>query len=41
MQLTNKAKLVDRRPLSIAEKIYLPAILKEWESRFRIFLKRR
>jgi len=28
MQLTNKAKLVDRKPLSIAEKIYLPAILK-------------
>ena len=28
MQLTNKAKLVDRKPLSIAEKIYLPAIIK-------------
>ncbi|MBY0477069.1 MAG: NADH-quinone oxidoreductase subunit I [Chitinophagaceae bacterium] len=28
MQLTNKAKLVDRKPMSIAEKIYLPAIFK-------------
>ena len=28
MQLTNKAKLVDRKPMSVAEKIYLPAIFK-------------
>ena len=28
MQLTNRAKLVDRRPLSLAERMYVPAILK-------------
>ncbi len=28
MQLTNRAKPVDRRPLNLLEKIYLPAILK-------------
>ncbi|HEX2536420.1 MAG TPA: 4Fe-4S binding protein, partial [Chitinophagaceae bacterium] len=28
MQLTNKAKQVDRRPMSFWEKMYLPAIAK-------------
>jgi NADH-quinone oxidoreductase subunit I len=28
MQLTNRAKLVDRSPMTFGEKIYLPAILK-------------
>lgn len=28
MQLTNRAKPVDRKPMNIAEKIYLPAIFK-------------
>lgn len=28
MQLTSKAKPVDRRPLSFMEKLYLPAIAK-------------
>jgi len=28
MQLTNRAKLVDRKPLSLAERLYVPAILK-------------
>jgi len=28
MQLTNRAKPVDRRPMNLLERIYLPAILK-------------
>lgn len=28
MQLTNRAKSVDRRPMSLAERLYLPAIFK-------------
>jgi len=28
MQLTNRAKPVDRRPMSLAERLYLPAIFK-------------
>ena len=41
MQLTNRAKLVDRKPLSIAEKIYLPAIFKGMAITFSHIFKKK
>ena len=39
--LTNRVKMLDRRPMTIGEKIYLPAILKGMSITFSHMFKKK